>query len=368
VIIIEDTEVNTFDFLRKYFNDAVIIVVIIIGLIGGVVSANSSLSSISVAIFFALAITSFTYRFLGGINETTGFTLGAVKTSGTLAALFGSIWLIVELYEVPSDFSFPVDLRPNQIYLFDASGEPAERVVTPPGDGEVQELTFGKVPRSKFRDKPRDYRIEHNKVYVTTLADSIYLGFIDEERETLSDNLLSPEHSLYLGLYLGDKDEAGSRRDPFAAVQYLFRVLAQDSDLKLKETAINKLYFLQDRFKEPEQFDLFLKMTGELKTGYNMHLELASTYLNYSYKLAADKKTQQRAALLHYLEFLSTPQSLDPKLESTKSDVIEKIRELMHVHLREDAFVLENRTKLTEAIDRHERTRLKEFAEKLAIK
>ena len=360
------------EFLKKYFNDVVILTTIIIGLVGGTWILNTAENPVSVAIFYALAITSFTYRFLGGIDKDTGFTIGAMKATGTLAAMFGSIWLIFKLSQgaqVPS-VDIPQNFRPNEIFMFKDTGEPVEFTIPTYFKGVKDTLIFGLLPKEKYKEIPRKLIFEEEKAYISAKTDSTYLGYIDIDREEFAYSTLTNKQSLALGLYYSQTDSAtGERKDSHRAVDYLFKVVRESKDQTLIERALNQLYFLQPFYSDAVQFDQFIESTKKLKTGYNLYLELAATHLNYSRKFADNKIEQKGAALTYYLKFLSTKQSQSKNLSKRKKGVIEIVEELLKVELNNDEYIMQNNRKdqILEAMRKHDRAQLKQLGDELAM-
>ena len=76
--------------------DIVIVSVIALGFLGSIVITMFALSvpSVIVAILLGAAVAALVYRFLGGISPQTSFKLGALKISGTMAALVGCAYFI----------------------------------------------------------------------------------------------------------------------------------------------------------------------------------------------------------------------------------------------------------------------------------
>jgi hypothetical protein len=76
--------------------DIVIITVIALGLLGSVIIflCNASVPPIVISILLGTGISALVYRFLGGITVDTSFAIGALKLSGTMAALVGCAYFI----------------------------------------------------------------------------------------------------------------------------------------------------------------------------------------------------------------------------------------------------------------------------------
>ncbi|RAP33490.1 hypothetical protein DID80_08030, partial [Candidatus Marinamargulisbacteria bacterium SCGC AAA071-K20] len=71
----------------------VILTAIVVGFFGSAVLHNMAMPPIVVAVFLSTGISSLVYRFLGGL-QVNSFNLGAVKLSGSVAALIACVWFI----------------------------------------------------------------------------------------------------------------------------------------------------------------------------------------------------------------------------------------------------------------------------------
>ncbi|MCA9740781.1 hypothetical protein KC734_04550 [candidate division KSB1 bacterium] len=356
---------------KSTFEDIVLTLVIIIGLVGGVVLLFLKTTPVAIAIFFALALTAFTYRFLGGINEQTSFTIGALKLTGTAAVLLGSFWLFdyrlvqetrTNVFELPHDFA------PERVFLFDSSGEPVQRSIFHVEGKDTSEITFRKPERDQFKNQAgRDLIVEKDRIFVATNKDSIYLGFISGDREQLTTKLLPADRVLALGIYysqFSDKSQ-GPRIDPDKAVDLLCDVLRRnDSNDREKKDALQQLYFLQPYFHEPAEFELLLSMTEKFRSGYYMHLELAEICLAYSRKLADDKPKWQLQALYQFLGYLATPQS--ERDNSRRKDVQKTVQELLKIELARHPAVRARQAELLEAVKEHDRAAIVQLRDALA--
>ncbi len=349
----------------RYFNDIVILSTIVIGLFGGTWFLNTLEKPIIGAIFFALAITSFTYRFLGGIDNSTEVTIGAIKVTGTLAAIFGSIWIIVklsgasavELGEKPEVF------HPGKIYFFGLDGEPVELTLPLFIDGQEDTLLFPRLPREGFASVSRDLDIEAGKVHVISRKDSTILGYIQESRESLSLRLLPQQHMLALGYYYSQLDSDGNRPDANIAVDYLFRVLQEADNRTLREKALARLFYLQNKFRSVDDFENFIQATRELRVGYSKYLELGETFLTLSNRFDAEEISNKKAALVHYLMFLRTRQSESlPRRKVVQNRIIE----LATVYLANDPDLGPEMAAFKKAVKKHDRSRIAQFIDKLS--
>lgn len=366
-----EADLDLQEYFKTSFEDIVITLAIIVGFIGGVVLLFLNTVPVVVAIFFALGITAFTYRFLGGIDEKTSFTIGALKLTGTAAVLLGSFWLIdyrlVEETKIDS-INLPADFQPGKVYLFDAKGEPVERTTLKIPGKDSTNITFEELPADLYKNQSaRVLKIENDRLFVATKGDSIFLGFIDENRESLTDRLLTPPLALALGIYysqISDKDQQ-TRIDADKSIDYLSNVLRrEDSNDREKKNALQQLYFLQSYFTEPDEFELLIEMTKKYRTGYYMYLELAETQLLYSRKAAANKQEQKLRALVNFLSYLSTPQSEHDS--KRRKDVIKTIDELVTIELAGYQQMNSHRQKLLQAVNNHDRPALIVLRDELA--
>jgi hypothetical protein len=348
------------EYFKPSFEDIVITLAIIVGFLGGVAMLFLNTVPVVIAIFFALGITAFTYRFLGGIDEKTSLTIGALKLTGTAAVLLGSFWLIdyrlVEETKIDS-ISLPADFQPGNIYLFDATGEPVEKTALKKQGKESVEITFEKLPPDLYKNQSaRLLKIENNRLFVATKRDSIFLGFIDEDRESLTDRLLPPSHALALGIYysqITDKEQQ-IRIDADRGIDYLSNVLRrEDSNDREKKEALQQFYYLQSYFTEPDAFDLLIEMTKKYRSGYFMYHELAETHLLYARKAALNNQKQKLLALINFLSYLGTRQSENDSKK--RKEVVKTIDELMMIELAGYQPLIARRQQLLQAVKKHDR-------------
>jgi hypothetical protein len=92
----QQPDTNSSDQPRKELSgeDKLVILFSLLGLLGCVALYFLRLPSIIVSVFLSLGITSWVYKFLGGISSSTTFNIGPVKLGGTLAALAGvAFWV-----------------------------------------------------------------------------------------------------------------------------------------------------------------------------------------------------------------------------------------------------------------------------------
>jgi hypothetical protein len=74
--------------------DKLVMLFSLLGLLGCVALYFLRVPSIIVSVFLSLAITSWVYKFLGGISSSTTFDIGSLKLGGSLAALVGvAFWI-----------------------------------------------------------------------------------------------------------------------------------------------------------------------------------------------------------------------------------------------------------------------------------
>lgn len=85
----------------RLIENIVIIFVIALGLIGSIIiyACRLPIPAIVVGILLGTAIAALVYRFLGGIPPETTFKVGALKVTGTMAALIGSALLFNNILE-----------------------------------------------------------------------------------------------------------------------------------------------------------------------------------------------------------------------------------------------------------------------------
>lgn len=77
------------------------IILILVGIICGTVFFIQDMKDLSL-VFFAIALASILYQFLGGIGESNNFNLGAIKFGGAAAILIGFMYFLKEVAFVPT--------------------------------------------------------------------------------------------------------------------------------------------------------------------------------------------------------------------------------------------------------------------------
>ncbi len=353
---------------KKSFEDTVITLAILIGLGGGVwllFLRNSGMYTAS-AIFFGLALTAFTHRFLGGIDNNTNFTIGTLKVTGTIAVLLGSFWLInnslkESIAEGPQGFMLPAAIQQGNVFFFDEKGEPLE--FTFENDG-ADPLVVPKVPANKFKTTARELSIESGQTFVKAKDSDIYLGVIDQDLSEISDQFLTARQNLSLGMYYSQvtdkKTSPQTRRDANQAIHYLRKVLqGKNTDSVIRLQALNQMYFLTQYLKKAADFELVLSSLQELKHGYQMHLELGGVYIAYANTSAAEPTLQRKKALLQYLKSLSRTPRLDDKKNKS---VISIVKTLLNVYLSSrDEYFRREAKNILRSIDRNDRRKLNEY-------
>lgn len=253
---------------------------------------------------------------------------------------------------------------PREVYPFDAKGEPVNLEIF---QGDRLAKKFDKIP--DYKDIPREAKIENNKLYFTTKKEKVYLGCIDEVREKLAHEFLTPETALHLGLYLSEVQN-GTRKDPHQAVKYLFQVLragseGEDSD---KEEAVMRLHELLSYIEKFDDFKLLLRMIDKYRSGHNKYFELAETYLFYA--LLSDKNSRQeknKIALKYYLLFLSTPASEKKALKALKDTAIDRLKELVKIDAVEDESIRAKRYIILADVYNHDRAALLNHSQNISV-
>lgn len=118
----------------------------------------NAVPSILVSFLLATGLAALTYRFLGGIDAGTSFRVGALKLTGSLAALVG-IALVVNHYLADQVKQVPVRYLRAQVYGAHNSPLPdltsADVVVFTPTDAQAEQLGFFSVEYLDESSLPR---------------------------------------------------------------------------------------------------------------------------------------------------------------------------------------------------------------------
>ena len=355
---------------QRPFEDVVITIVIAIGLLGGVTLLFIGGDTTAAAILFCLAVTSFTYRFLGGIDKSTTLTVGTLKVTGTVAVLLGSFLLFDSRLADPvgsADVRFDPPLTPEALYIFDPRGEPVPLIRTTIRDGDTLVARYPPPGRERFRSTPRHLAMEEGRVYVLSESDSIYLGVVTRDAERLGEDLLTAEQLLALGQYYSTPTGRGGtppeRRNPALAIRYLSRLLERnDPEAEAhKDRAQQQLFFLQAFFNRAETFELLIAATEDHRAGYNRFLELGDTWLTFANRagsLDRDAALLRRRALRSYLEYLSTGESTLDQLANRTGAVKREVENLVQVFLGDDPLVSGKTAAILRAVADHDRSAL----------
>jgi hypothetical protein len=158
--------------------DIVIIAVIALGFLGSALFFifNLTIPPIVVAILLGAAVSALVYRFLGGIGSDTTFAIGALKLSGTMAALIGCAYFINTELETQTRHDMDRLFRPHvdRWYAVDKNdGNPITVSVT--GAGEID------IPPSPVRERiPLTLLEDNNRFLVSTRAENV-LGSISSQ-------------------------------------------------------------------------------------------------------------------------------------------------------------------------------------------
>ncbi|MFQ5633373.1 MAG: hypothetical protein ACE5I1_31795, partial [bacterium] len=370
-----EERVDFLNYLKQSFEDVVITATIIIGLVGGVILILfTNVVPVVVAIFFALALTAFTYRFLGGIDEQTSFTIGALKLTGTAAVLIGSIWFIDYRFVEETKHEIlilPDNFAPGEVYLFDETGKPVRRTAFKLDGDDTTDVTFPKLPPDKFKEQAaRKLQVENERMYIKTGNDSTYLGFINENRDSVTHKILPSEHALALGMYYSQAKDSQTkeRNNPHEAIDFLSNVLeSKNSNVRQKRDARKQLYHLQQNFTKPEEFEILIAATRDFSfpsSEYAKFLELGETYLAYSQKFDKNKQLHKMSALINFLSYLGTSQSERDK--KTRDRVGKTVNELVTIELPRHADIQPRKQEILTAVKEHDRSQITQFQKELS--
>ncbi len=146
--------------------DIVIIAVIALGFLGSALffMFNLTIPPIVVAILLGAAVSALVYRFLGGIGSNTTFAIGALKLSGTMAALIGCAYFINGELETQTRHDMDRLFRPHvdRWYAVDKNnGNPI--TISVMGAGEIE------IPPSQVRERiPLSLQENDNRFLVST--------------------------------------------------------------------------------------------------------------------------------------------------------------------------------------------------------
>ncbi len=258
--------------------------------------------------------------------------------------------------------------RPEKVYAFAENGSPVELTLF--SDDSAKPIKrFPKISQNAFKNILRGAVVNQNKLYLTTGTEPIYLGYVADAREKLGPQLLPPKAALYLGQHLSEM-VSGKRRAPFQAVRYLLMVL-RDSTGGAEEKAIasQKLVFLVKYIKSAQDFDLLIQRIQTYRAeDYNRYFELAETYLEYAKLSGLSREMRDekhKLALENYLLLLSTPESATRELSARRETAKRRAKELIDMLSLRDAEVRQVKDDLKKAVDRHDRSRLLSYLQRL---
>jgi hypothetical protein len=168
--------------------DVVIILVIVFGFLLSlaIFLFRWPIPPIVSAVLLGTALSALVYRFLGGIQADTSFTIGALKLSGTMAALIGCIYFINNALEKQTELDLATlfDPPPQQWFSLEkSSGKPIE----------VRVGNLGSIPlplESEIRSNPYHLNKVENQFLLFPKPDSSFpIGTLGQEslRQTLSE-------------------------------------------------------------------------------------------------------------------------------------------------------------------------------------
>lgn len=127
---------------RKFGEDAVLISVLALGLLGPVAIYlfKVAVPQIVVAVLLGCAVAALVYRWLGGISADTSFAIGALKLGGSMAALLGCAWFFNSQLVAQTSIDMDKLFKPHHKDWFAFDRESAAPVAVEVGElGEIEE-------------------------------------------------------------------------------------------------------------------------------------------------------------------------------------------------------------------------------------
>jgi len=201
--------------------DIVVIVFALLGFAGSVILFVTIRSPIITACFLATGVASLIHRFLGGLGKT-GFTWGALKASGSLAALLGVAYLVNHYLVTQSG----TDLTAPGVYewQYPAKGWGGHIDVAKNGSAKVymtqQIICNGKQEEHPLLRQERDGKIEVQQ-NGRALGVNTPVRFINYENCTEKE---SPEQTVLIGTldrktgYFGQVEYSGKLAAPMGGM------------------------------------------------------------------------------------------------------------------------------------------------------
>lgn len=89
------------------------IILIVTGIVGGTLLFISEQKDLS-TVFFAIALSSILYQFLGGIGDNNSFSMGAIKFGGAAAILIGFMFFLKKVVFLPDGLDQQIQCEPSQ--------------------------------------------------------------------------------------------------------------------------------------------------------------------------------------------------------------------------------------------------------------
>lgn len=168
--------------MDKKYEDRMLVVFILIGLVGGIIFYFLKDGQPLSAIFMTFALSSILYRFLGGIGKGTKFSVGAFRLGGSAAFMVGFIFFINEyIFEKPEQHSILLKAPEDRwIPIKYATGEYAEiSVLSPTGDTIIYHIND--TEKEFFRKREYFISKEKENFYLYSMVDSSVIGHLKFE-------------------------------------------------------------------------------------------------------------------------------------------------------------------------------------------
>lgn len=168
--------------MDKKNEDRMLVVFILIGLVGGALLYFLKNGQPLSAIFMTFALSSILYRFLGGIGQSTKFSVGAFRLGGSAAFMIGCIFFINEyiflkpavdsvILSIPKDRWIPVKYPTGEFEVV--------KILAPNGDTIIYGIENSEI--EALRKREFCITKEGNNYYICSNVDSTVIGHLKFE-------------------------------------------------------------------------------------------------------------------------------------------------------------------------------------------
>lgn len=304
-----------------------------------------------VVLAFAVTFTVTILALIGRVIIDRGY-MKALFAKLILEVIAAGFFLFYQGLEIHKTSSQKIRGSPEAVYAFTAQGIPTDLKIFR-GDSLI--LHFPELTRDAFREVARIAHVEGGDLYLTSASDGVYLGRIEDAAGKLSQDLLTSDMALNLGLHLSEfvDDEQQKRREPDEAVKYLTYVLDSTkckTDVGNIRRAIRQLHYLGDRVSGGELQLLISSIEKYRIPRHVKYFELGEANLKFGEKLEAFE---------NYMLFLTESVTTeDSRLQDLVVTAKQRLKELIDDPWLLPDYLGSHRETLLADIERHDRRAL----------